>query len=56
MSGSSQFDQILSDPEGDETPDRPMELTGPQYVKTLPGSSPPIKYFDPLDISSKVRI
>lgn len=31
-----------------------IELTGPQYLKTLPGASAPLPYFDPLAISSKV--
>lgn len=56
-SGSAQFDEILSQPEADADapPPMPIELTGPQYVKTLPGSSAPFKYFDPLEISSKFR-
>lgn len=50
--GSAQFDDILQTPEGEEPP--PIELTGPQYVKTLAGASAPFPYFDPLQISSKV--
>lgn len=54
MAGSSaQFDEILQTPEPEEPP-VPIELTGPQYVKTLAGASAPFPYFDPLQISSKV--
>ncbi len=53
-SGSAQFDEILQTPEPEEPP-MPIELTGPQYVKTLAGASAPFPYFDPLEISSKVR-
>lgn len=52
-SGSAQFDEILQSPEPEEPPP-PIELTGPQYVKTLAGASAPFPYFDPLGISSKV--
>lgn len=52
-SGSAQFDEILQAPEPEE-PELPIELTGPQYVKTLAGASAPFPYFDPLQISSKV--
>lgn len=54
-SGSSQFDEILQAPEVEE-PSPPIELTGPQYVKTLAGASAPFPYFDPLEISSKVCV
>ncbi|CAM9851282.1 unnamed protein product [Ectocarpus sp. 8 AP-2014] len=53
-SGSAQFDEILQAPEAEEPPP-PIELTGPQYVKTLAGASAPFPYFDPLEISSKFR-
>eukprot|EP00752_Nemacystus_decipiens_P009732 g8690.t2 len=55
LAGSSaQFDEILQTPEPEEPP-LPIELTGPQYVKTLAGASAPFPYFDPLQISSKFR-
>ena len=54
MAGSSaQFDEVLQAPEPEEPP-LPIELTGPQYVRTLPGASAPFPYFDPLQISSRV--
>lgn len=53
-SGSAQFDEILQTPEAEEPP--PIELTGPQYVRTLAGASAPFPYFDPLEISSKVCV
>lgn len=56
LADSAQFDEILKAPDSEAPPPPPIELTGPEYVKTLPGASAPFPYFDPLEISSKVGV